>query len=85
MKAFLKLIRWQNLLIVILTMVLMRYFVLEPLISKIGIVLAKGNGEVIPMVIQFSLFDFILLVAAVVFITAGEQLQKGYCGLQCHF
>jgi 4-hydroxybenzoate polyprenyltransferase len=78
MKAFLKLIRWQNLLIVILTMVLMRYFVLEPLISKIGIVLAKGNGEQIPMVIQFPLFDFALLVAAVVFITAGGYVINDY-------
>jgi 4-hydroxybenzoate polyprenyltransferase len=78
MKAFLKLIRWQNLLIVILTMVLMRYFVLEPLISKIGIVLAKGNGEQVPMVIQFSLFDFALLVAAVVFITAGGYVINDY-------
>lgn len=78
MKAFLKLIRWQNLLIVILTMVLMRYFVLEPLISKIGIVPAKGNGEQIPMVIQFPLFDFALLVAAVVFITAGGYVINDY-------
>jgi 4-hydroxybenzoate polyprenyltransferase len=78
MKAFLKLIRWQNLLIVILTMVLMRYFVLEPLIGKIGIVLAKGNGEQIPMVLQFSLIDFILLVAAVVFITAGGYVINDY-------
>lgn len=78
MKAFLKLIRWQNLLIVILTMVLMRYFVLEPLIGKIGIVMAKGNGETVPMVLQFSWYDFALLVAAVVFITAGGYVINDY-------
>ena len=39
MKAFLKLIRWQNLMIVSLTMVLMRYAVIAPLISKISVTL----------------------------------------------
>jgi hypothetical protein len=59
MKAFLKLIRWQNLLMVILTMVLMRYAVLAPVISKIGVILIKGSGEEIPMSLQFPWYDFI--------------------------
>ena len=37
MKAFFKLIRWPNLLIVILTMVLMRYAIIEPLLNKINV------------------------------------------------
>lgn len=78
MKAFLNLIRWQNLLIVILTMVLMRYAVLEPVISKIGVILLKGTGEVIPMVLQFPWYDFLLLVAATVFITAGGYVINDY-------
>jgi 4-hydroxybenzoate polyprenyltransferase len=78
MKAFLKLIRWQNLLIVILTMVLMRYFVIEPLISKIGVVLNNGNGAETGMVLQFPWYDFALLVAAVVFITAGGYVINDY-------
>ncbi|MFA5818987.1 MAG: geranylgeranylglycerol-phosphate geranylgeranyltransferase [Bacteroidales bacterium] len=78
MKAFLNLIRWQNLLIVILTMVLMRYAVLGPVISKIGVILIKGTGEEVPMVLQFPWYDFLLLVAATVFITAGGYVINDY-------
>src|SRR5664279_6661839 len=78
MKAFLNLIRWQNLLMVILTMVLMRYAVLAPLVSKIGVILIKGSGEEIPMSLQFPWYDFILLVAATVFITAGGYVINDY-------
>ena len=82
MKAFLKLIRWQNLLIVILTMVLMRYAVLAPLISKIGVILTKGSGEEIPMTLQFPWYDFILLVLATVFLTAGGYVINDYFDIQ---
>lgn len=78
MKAFFDLIRWQNLLIVILTMFLMRYAVIEPLLSEAGVVLLQGSGEETPMMIQFSLFNFILLVAATVFITAGGYVINDY-------
>ncbi len=82
MKAFLKLIRWQNLLIVILTMVLMRYAVLAPLISKIGVILTKGTGEEIPMTLQFPWYDFILLILATVFLTAGGYVINDYFDIQ---
>jgi 4-hydroxybenzoate polyprenyltransferase len=78
MKAFLNLVRWQNLLIVILTMVLIRYAVLGPVISKIGVILLKGMGEEIPMVLQFPWYDFMILVAATVFITAGGYVINDY-------
>ena len=78
MKAFLKLIRWQNLLMVILTMVLMRYAVLAPLISRMGVVLLNGNGQEIPMTLQCPWYDFIILVAATVFITAGGYVINDY-------
>lgn len=78
MKEFLRLIRWQNLLMVIITMVLIRYAVLEPLISKIGVILIKGSGEEIPMSLQFSWHYFVLLVAATVFITAGGYIINDY-------
>ncbi|MBK9390905.1 MAG: geranylgeranylglycerol-phosphate geranylgeranyltransferase [Bacteroidetes bacterium] len=78
MKAFLTLIRWQNLLIVILTMILMRYMVIEPVLSKVGVILQQGTGAEIPMTLQFSLFNFILLVAATVFITAGGYVINDY-------
>jgi len=78
MKSFFNLIRWQNLLIVILTMVLMRYAVIEPLIGKIGVILLKGSGEEAPMVLQFSWYNFIILVAATVFLTAGGYVINDY-------
>ena len=78
MKAFLNLIRWQNLLIVILTMGLMRYAVLEPVIARIGVILLNGTGEEVPMVVQFPLTDFILLVLATLFLTAGGYVINDY-------
>ena len=78
MKEFLKLIRWQNLLIVILTMALMRYAIIEPLISKVGVILLQGSGEEIPMTLQFPWYDFVILVAAIVFITAGGYVINDY-------
>ena len=78
MKAFFNLIRWQNLLIVVLTMMLMRYAVLEPLISKISVILQKGTGEEVPVILQSSIIDFILLVVATVFLTAGGYVINDY-------
>lgn len=78
MRAFLKLIRWQNLLIVILTMVLMRYAIIGALINKIEVILLKGIGEALPMELQLPWYDFIILVAATVFITAGGYVINDY-------
>jgi len=78
MKEFFKLIRWQNLLVVILTMMLMRYAVLAPLLSKTVVILRNGTGEAIPMSLQFPWYNFILLVAATVFITAGGYVINDY-------
>jgi 4-hydroxybenzoate polyprenyltransferase len=78
MTEFLKLVRWKNLLIVIITMVLMRYAVLDSLVQKIGIVLNSDPSLEIPMHLQLPLIDFILLVAATVFITAGGYVINDY-------
>jgi 4-hydroxybenzoate polyprenyltransferase len=78
MKDFLSLVRWQNLVIVILTMVLMRYAVIAPVISKIGVILISGSGEEVPMVLQFAWYDFIILVTSTVFITAGGYVINDY-------
>lgn len=77
-KEFLALIRWRNLLMVIFTMVLMRYAVLQPLVSKIGVVLQSNPSEELPMRLQFPLYDFILLVLATVLITAGGYVINDY-------
>ncbi len=78
MKAFLNLIRWPNLLIVALTMILMRYCVIEPLISKIIVIPVSGTGEGLPMSLQFPWYDFVLLVLATIFITAGGYVINDY-------
>ena len=49
-----------------------------PVLSKIGVILLKGTGEEVPMVVQFSLVDFILLVVATVFLTAGGYVINDY-------
>ena len=78
MKELLKLVRWQNLLIVVLTMILMRYAIIEPLISKVGVILLKGSGEEGPMALQFSWYNFLILIAATVCITAGGYIINDY-------
>jgi 4-hydroxybenzoate polyprenyltransferase len=78
MKEFLRLIRWQNLIIVVVTMVMMRYFIIEPLISKVPVILSRTPGETAVMVLQFPLIDFIILVLSTVFITAGGYVINDY-------
>jgi 4-hydroxybenzoate polyprenyltransferase len=79
MKTFLKLIRWPNLLIVILTMVLMRYAVIGSIIGKLKVILVnQGTGEAVPMVLQFANIDFILLIIATILITAGGYVINDY-------
>jgi 4-hydroxybenzoate polyprenyltransferase len=78
MKAFLKLVRWPNLLIIILTMVLMRYAVLEPLLGKTQITLYSLAGSANTMTLQTPWYDFLLLVAATVLIAAGGYVINDY-------
>ncbi len=78
MKTFLKLIRWPNLLIVALTMILMRYAVIEPVISKISVVLNGGTGDAIQLSLKFPWYDFLILVIATLFITAGGYVINDY-------
>jgi len=78
MRAFFKLIRWPNLLIVILTMVLMRYAVIEPVLSNISITLYGIAGTANTMTLQLPWYDFMILVIATVFITAGGYVINDY-------
>jgi 4-hydroxybenzoate polyprenyltransferase len=78
MKAFLKLIRWQNLLIVALTMILMRYAVIEPIISKIYVVLTGNPGIEVPLSLKFPWYNFLILVIATLCITAGGYVINDY-------
>lgn len=78
MKAFLNLIRWKNLLIVIATMVLMRYAVLEPLLSRMSTVFKADQTQSVFMQLQLPLINFILLVIATVLLTAGGYVINDY-------
>jgi 4-hydroxybenzoate polyprenyltransferase len=82
MKAFFKLIRLPNLLIVILTMVLMRYAILEPLLNHTNIKLYSLSGTENYMTLQTSWLDFMILVLATVFITAGGYVINDYFDIQ---
>ena len=78
MKAFLNLIRWPNLLIVALTMILMRYAIIEPVISKINVFLVSSPGSVFPLSLQLPWYDFAVLVLATLLITAGGYVINDY-------
>jgi len=78
MIAFLKLIRWPNLLIIILTMVLMRYGILEPVLSRIEVILYSIAGTEKNMMLQLPWLDFAMLVTATVLISAGGYVINDY-------
>jgi len=78
MKEFLRLIRWKNLVIIVMTMVLMRYAIIEPLISKISIIPVSGALTEVPMELQSPWYDFVILVIATLLITAGGYVINDY-------
>ncbi|HVN57462.1 MAG TPA: geranylgeranylglycerol-phosphate geranylgeranyltransferase [Bacteroidales bacterium] len=78
MKAILKLIRWQNLLIIVLTMSLMRYAVLSSILGRMTTGVYNSPGSMTSMNLQMPLFDFILLILATVFIAAGGYVINDY-------
>lgn len=61
-----------------LTMVMMRYLIIEPLISKVPVTLSDGSGETVTMVLQFPLINFIILVLSTLCITAGGYVINDY-------
>jgi 4-hydroxybenzoate polyprenyltransferase len=78
MKEFLNLVRWPNLLIVALTMILMRYAIIEPVISRINIELINGAGGQVPLSLQSPWYDFLFLVVATLLLTAGGYVINDY-------
>ncbi|HHU34977.1 MAG TPA: UbiA family prenyltransferase [Bacteroidetes bacterium] len=75
--SFFRLIRWKNLLIIAITMVLMRYAIIDTLIGNIKVSL-HGQGNNIPLSLQFPLFDFIVLVFSTICIAAGGYIINDY-------
>ena len=76
-KEFLKLVRVQNLFIVALTMVLMRYAIIEPILSILPFSVV-GSAEAESMVLQFAWYDFLILILSTVFITAAGYVINDY-------
>jgi 4-hydroxybenzoate polyprenyltransferase len=76
-RQLLKLVRVQNLFIVALTMVLMRYAIIEPILSILPFSAAGSTGAE-QMVLQFAWYDFIILVLSTVFITAAGYVINDY-------
>ena len=70
MIAFLKLIRWPNLLIIVLTQYLMRYFVIKPMLDLSGIELILNHTH------------FFLLVFSTVLIAASGYIINDYFDTQ---
>jgi 4-hydroxybenzoate polyprenyltransferase len=61
-----------------LTMVMMRYLIIEPLVSKVSVIITNGSGEPVSMVLQLPLFSFIILVLSTICITAGGYVINDY-------
>jgi len=78
MKAFLQLVRWPNLLIIIATQYLMRYAILETLLNNIYVLNNKELVKVPEMELQLSNFQFLLLVTSTVFLTAAGYVINDY-------
>jgi len=78
MKAWLRLVRWPNLLIIVLTMVLMRFGVIDSILSRSAVTLYSSPGMNVPMHLQMPMIDFILLIMATVMIAAGGYVINDY-------
>jgi 4-hydroxybenzoate polyprenyltransferase len=59
-------------------MALMRYAILQPVLSKMSVALISMPGTISVMSLRFPLIDFILLVAATVLITAAGYVINDY-------
>lgn len=76
-KELFKLVRVQNLFIVALTMVLMRYAIIEPILSILPFS-ALGSAEAESMILQLAWYDFMILVLSTVLITAAGYVINDY-------
>ena len=78
LKDLFRLIRWPNLLIVAFAMILMRYAVIGSIISRIKVHLYSVAGSAETMTLQLPWYDFAVLVAATVLITAAGYVITDY-------
>ncbi len=78
MLAFLKLIRWQNLLIVIVTQFLIRYALINTLAGSMLLEGMLPGGPHSYILLQLPFIDFLVLVFATACITAGGYVINDY-------
>ncbi len=78
MVAFLKLIRWQNLLIVIVTQFLIRYALINTLAGNMLLEGMLPGGPHSYILLKLPFIDFLVLVFATVCITAGGYVINDY-------
>ncbi|MBE0674088.1 MAG: geranylgeranylglycerol-phosphate geranylgeranyltransferase [Bacteroidales bacterium] len=76
MVEFLKLIRWKNLIIVIATMVMVRYLLLDSLLSQMMVL--SADGEMVATTLRLPWHDFLALIIAAVCLTAGGYVINDY-------
>jgi 4-hydroxybenzoate polyprenyltransferase len=76
MNEFLKIIRWKNLLIVIITMVLVRWVLLASLAAEMLVM--NVAGDMVPVTLQMPWYDFLVLIFATVCLTAGGYVINDY-------
>lgn len=79
---FLHLIRLPNLLILAMTMILMRYAIIRPILNALMVEMYDAPGILSPMMLQTKWFDFVILVLSTVFITAGGYVINDYFDIQ---
>lgn len=79
------LVRLPNLLVVALTMMLMRYAVIRPLLSAIPVTMADNPLLVTRMTFQLGWFDFLILVVSTCFITAAGYVINDYFDIRTDF
>ncbi len=78
MITFLKLIRIQNLFIVALTQYMMRWCIIHPILSHLTIIQNNQAIRLPVFELQFSEFNFLLLVLSTVFLTAAGYVINDY-------
>ncbi len=78
LKDLLNLVRLPNLLVVALTMMLMRYAVIRPLLGAIQVTLAGDPVVTAAMDFRLGWFDFLILVVSTCFITAAGYVINDY-------
>jgi 4-hydroxybenzoate polyprenyltransferase len=85
MRNILDLIRWKNLAIIIITMVLIRYCILRPLLGEMTAFMMNANGAELSLDLQSEWYDFVLLVAATVLISAAGYVINDYFDIRTDF